>query len=107
MRLASRCGVILTILAIGAIAAPSAHAGGLLSTGHDPKGADRQEAQSFLRIYSHPASTPSFHTLTSGAPSSSFDYADAAIGAGAMAGLVLLGTAGTLVVRRHGHLRHQ
>jgi hypothetical protein len=106
MRLATRSGLIATTLAIGAIAAPNAQAGGLFSTGPDPKGADQQEAQSFLQIYSHPASA-SFATPTSGAPNSGFDYGDAAIGAGGMAGLVLLGTAGTLVVRRRGQLRHQ
>ena len=57
MRFVSRTGMIATTLAIGAIAAPNAQAG-LFSTGPDPKGAAQQEAQSFLRIYSHPASTP-------------------------------------------------
>jgi hypothetical protein len=60
MRLASRSGLIATTLAIGAIAAPTAQAGGLLSaTTSDPPGAAQQEAQSFLRIYGHQASTPS------------------------------------------------
>jgi hypothetical protein len=59
MRLTSRSGLIATILAIGAIAAPTAQAGGLMSaTASDPPGAAQQEAQSFLRIYSHQASTP-------------------------------------------------
>jgi hypothetical protein len=57
MRLASRSGLIATSLAIAAITAPTAQAG-LFSSGPDPKGADQQEAQSFLRIYSHPTSMP-------------------------------------------------
>jgi hypothetical protein len=57
MRLVSRSGLFATILAIAAIATPSAQAG-LFSAGSDPSGAGQQEAQSFLRIYSHPASTP-------------------------------------------------
>jgi hypothetical protein len=137
MRLASRSGLIATTLAIGAIAAPSAQAG-LFSNGADPKGADQQEAQSFLRIYSHPASTPTVVAthdqatiardqlgdsqlsaallrqaqlygshitstatrVVSTANPPGFQYGDAAIGAGVMAGLVLLGMAGTLTVRR-------
>jgi hypothetical protein len=141
MRLASRSGLIATTLAIGAIAAPNAQAG-LFSTGPDPKGADQQEAQSFLRIYSHPASTPavaapdqatvardqlgdrelsaallriaqlnganiaSRATPVVSTVNPAFQYDDAAIGAGAMAGLILLGTASTLAVRRRTHPRH-
>ena len=60
MRLPPRSGLIATTLAIGAIATPTAQAGGLLSaTASDPPGAAQQEAQSFLRIYSHQAPTPS------------------------------------------------
>ncbi len=40
------------------------------------------------------------------APSAGFDYADAAVGAGVIAGLTLLGAAGTLTIRRRGQLRH-
>jgi hypothetical protein len=140
MRLVSRTGIIATALAIGAIAAPNAQAG-LFSTGPDPKGAAQQEAQSFLRIYSHPASTPSAATpdlaavardkasigaafdrialafdrdststatpvagIAQGSPG--FRYGDAAIGAGMMAGLILLGAAGALAVRRRAQSRH-
>ena len=136
MRFVSRTGMIATTLAIGAIAAPNAQAG-LFSTGPDPKGAVQQEAQSFLRIYSHPASTPpdraavardkasigaafdrialafdrdSTSTATpvagiaQGSPG--FRYGDAAIGAGMMAGLILLGTAGAIAVRRRTPARH-
>jgi hypothetical protein len=150
--------LVATILGMGAIAVPSAQAG-LLSAGPDPSGAGQQEAQSFQRIYSHPASTsfvvranpdeqvpastpsvvatPDHATVardqlgdrqlstalmriaqvngrnisstpvvraTSG--SHGFQFDDAAIGAGTMAGLVLLGTAGALAVRRRGQLRH-
>jgi hypothetical protein len=41
---------------------------------------------------------------TTAAPSLGFQYDDAAIGAGVMSGLLLLGTAGTLVVRQRGRL---
>ena len=143
MRLATRSGLIATTLAIGAIAAPNAQAGGLLSgTTPDPPGAAQQEAQSFLRIYSHPASTPAVaapdqatvardqlgdrelsaallriaqlngaNIASRATPAAStvnpeFQYDDAAIGAGVMAGLILLGTAGTLAVRRRTQPRH-
>lgn len=43
-------------------------------------------------------------STTQGSPG--FQYDDAAIGAGVMFGLVLLGTAGTFSVRRRGRLRH-
>jgi hypothetical protein len=39
------------------------------------------------------------------APDSGFQYDDAAIGAGVMAGLALIGTAGVLAVRRRGQLQ--
>jgi hypothetical protein len=35
-----------------------------------------------------------------------FQFGDAAIGASAMAGLMLVGAAGAITVRRHAHLRH-
>ena len=104
MRLATRSGMIATTLAISAIAAPNAQAG-LFSNGPDPKGAAQQEAQSFLRIYSDTDSNP-VPAPTSGAPSDGFNYGDAAVGAGVIAGLALLGTAGTLTVRRRNELRH-
>jgi hypothetical protein len=140
MRLATRRGLIATTLAIAAIAAPNAQAGGLFSTGHDPNGAAQQEAQGFMRIYSHPASTPSVvaapdkaavsrdlasmsaafdriaqvngaNIASSATPAVStvspeFHYGDAAIGAGVMAGLILLGTAGTVAVRRRTQPHH-
>ena len=141
MRLVSRSGLIATTLAIGAIAAPSAQAGLFSGSAPDPAGAAQQEAQSFLRIYSHQASTvatPDQATIArdqlgdrnlaaallrlaqingrnvattatpvaSTTPSPGFQYGDAAVGAGTIAGLALLGTAGTLAVRRRGQLRH-
>jgi hypothetical protein len=158
MRQVSRTGLIATTLAIGAIVAPSAQAG-LFSAGPDPSGAGQQEAQSFQRIYSAPASTPlvvranpdeqvpastlsvvatpdqatvsrdqlgdrqlstallriaqvngrnisSTPVVSATSSSHGFQYDDAAIGAGVMAGLVLLGIAGTLTVRRRGQLSH-
>jgi hypothetical protein len=110
--------MIATILAIGAIAAPTAQAGGLLSTTtSDPPCATWTEEQSFLGIYSHPATTPApcpasvaHATVTPVASttqgSQRFQYGDAAIGAGVMAGLVLLAMAGALAVRRHSQLPH-
>jgi hypothetical protein len=142
MRLVSRGGLIATALAIGAIAAPGAQAGGLLSgTTPDPPGAAQQEAQSFLRIYSHQASTPAVATPDKATiardqlgdsqlsaallriaqinarnilstttmavrTGDGFQYDDAAVGAGVMIGVVLLGTAGAFAVRRRGQLRH-
>jgi hypothetical protein len=144
MRLVPRTGLIATALAIGTIAAPSAQAGLFSGPGPDPPGAAQQEAQGFLRIYSHPASTPpsvgtpdqatiardqlgdrqlsaallrmaqiygrnvatTATPVASTAPKPGFQYDDAAVGAGLTAGLVLLGVAGTLAVRRRGQLRH-
>jgi hypothetical protein len=107
MRLATRSGLITTALAIGAIAAPNAQAGGLFSTGPDPKGADQQEAQAFESLY-HATSgnRAAFSTPTSGARSDGFDYGDAAVGAGVVGGIALLTAAGGLTVRRRGQLRH-
>ena len=106
MRLATRSGMIATTLAIGAIAAPNAQAG-LFSNGPDPKGAAQQEAQSFLRIYSHSNSNPvPAATPTSGAPTNGFDYGDAALGAGIAGGVALMIGAGTLGARRRSQLRH-
>jgi hypothetical protein len=42
---------------------------------------------------------------SSTAPDAGFQYDDAAIGAAVVAGLVLLGAAGTVAARRHGQLR--
>jgi len=106
MRLTSRSGLIATILAIGAIAAPSAQAG-LFSNGPDPQGAGQQEAQSFLRISSHTNDSPApVQAPASSTPNNGFDYGDAAIGAGIAGGVALLITGGTLGVRRRGQLRH-
>lgn len=41
------------------------------------------------------------------APGDGFDWTDAAIGVGFAAGLFLLGAAGALTVRRHGHVGHR
>ena len=65
------------ILAIGAILAPNAQAG-LFSTGADPKGAGQQEAQGFLRIYSHQESTPTA-TTTNQAPATVYSRPDKSI----------------------------
>jgi hypothetical protein len=162
MRLAPRTATIATILALGAIAAPCAQAGGLLSdTRPDPRGAAQQEALSLVRIYSHQASTPAgvrpnrdeqvavstpsvvatpdqatvardqlgdrqlstslmriaqingrniastpTPVMATTARPLGFQYGDAAIGAGVMAGLVLSAIGGTLAIRRRRQLRH-
>ena len=114
MRLATRSRMIATVLAIGAILAPNAQAG-LFSTGADPKGAGQQEAQGFLRIYSRPdksiirVTTPGIApqaVVRITTPPNGFDWGDAGIGAGVMAGLTLLGAAGAVTVRRRHALRH-
>jgi hypothetical protein len=121
MRFARRTGLIATSLAVAAIAAPAASAGqGGQSSNISPWAGPLAFQQSQT-----PASTPeplagplAFQPGTSGsvkvpptivrvpAPSAGFDYADAAVGAGVIAGLTLLGAAGTLTVRRRGQLRH-
>jgi hypothetical protein len=106
MRIASRSGMIVTPLAIAAIAAPNAQAG-LFSNDSDPKGADRHEAQSFPRIYgASDSNPPPDATPTSGTTSDGFDYGDAAVGAGIAGGLVLLTVPGGLTVRRRTQLQH-
>ena len=92
MRLATRSGLITTSLAIAAIAAPNASAGSGVQTSTPDRGADRM------------SSGPTIVRGT--APSSGFDYGDAAIGAGVMAGLTLLGAAATLTIRRRSQVRH-
>jgi hypothetical protein len=126
MRLATRSALIATTLAIAATTAANASAGtGVQQTGPwaEPVGVySAAPAPSRgplagpwagpLGVYTpvpHPAShgsaKPSPPIVRDSAPSNSFDYADAAIGAGGMAGLVLLGAAATLTVRRRGQLR--
>lgn len=46
---------------------------------------------------------PAPPTVTAG---DGFDWADAMIGAGFIAGVFALGSAGALIVRRHGHIGH-
>jgi hypothetical protein len=107
MRLATRSGLTATILAIGAIAAPNAEAGGLFSTGRDPKGADQQEARAFENLYNHTNSNPvPVPSTTASAAGDGFDYGDAAVGAGVAGGIALLTVAGGLTVRRRSQLRH-
>jgi hypothetical protein len=118
MRLVSRTGLIATSFAVAAIAVPSASANpsAQLSPWAGPLAFASSQA---------PPSTPgplagplAFQGGSSGSvkvtptvvrvtePSNSFDYGDAAVGAGVMAGLTLLGAAGALTVRRRGALRH-
>jgi hypothetical protein len=158
MRLVTRNGMVATILAVGAIAAPSAQAFPLEGMRADPHATAQPAALSAHPTYSDstwvvrpnpdeqspaasttwvvrpnpdeqspastpstqspastpstqsPASTPSIVTPRHTAPvtavrnSPGFQFGDAAIGAGLMTGLLLLGTAGTLAVRRRGLL---
>jgi hypothetical protein len=94
MRLATRSGLITTSLAIAAIAAPNATAGsGVQVSTPGPWGGPM-------------SSGPSLMIVRGTAPSSGFDYGDAAIGAGVMAGVTLLGAAGTVTIRRRSQVRH-
>jgi hypothetical protein len=105
MGLPIRSGTIATTLAIGAIVAPNAQAG-LFSNGPDPKGAGQQESQTFLRLYGQTyRNPPALQAAPSGARSNGFGYGEAAVGAGGVAGLALIGTAGALGVRRRRQLR--
>jgi hypothetical protein len=149
MRPASRIRLIATALAIGAIAAPTAQAGGFFRgiSSHPastPSGATPDQVTSSRngvelrlravfahRVRTHGANTTTTpvtavrtglhlicvprsrscstvsNTLASTASRSlGFQYGDAAIGAGLMVGLGLLGMAGTLAVRRSAQLRH-
>ena len=77
MRLATRSGLITTSLAIAAIAAPNASAGsGMQTSTLGPVGGPMSSGPTIL-----------VRTV----PSSGFDYGDAAIGAGVLAGVTLLG----------------
>jgi hypothetical protein len=92
MRLATRSGLIATSLAIAAIAAPNASAGsGVQASTPGPWGGPMSSGPTIVRET---------------APSSGFSYGDAAIGAGVMAGLTLLGAAATLTIRRRSHVEH-
>jgi cytoskeletal protein RodZ len=57
-------------------------------------------------ISGHNVASPPIRVVSTTQGSPGFQYDDAAVGAGVMVGLVLLGTAGTLVVRRREDLRH-
>jgi hypothetical protein len=108
MRLTSRSGLIATTLAIGAIAAPSAQAGGMAGGLRlaDPPGAAQHEAQNFKSLYHLNGHTNPVQRPTSSVPSNGFDFGDAAIGASVAGGVALLMTGGALGVRRRGQLRH-
>lgn len=132
MSLASRSGLIAAILMLGAIAAPSAYAGGVLRGAPPilrPAGAselpaiNRSQAHEAQRLaYNQPqtarysnaemnAYASALHpvavsTPVSATPSNAFDYGAAAVGAGLTGAIVLLITAGTLTIRRRSQLRH-
>jgi LPXTG-motif cell wall-anchored protein len=123
MRLVSRSGLIAIAVVVGAIVAPAAQAVGLAAISSDPSAAavqasaDRIAAERAAASPSAPLDrfalikvhkiTP---TTTSGVSGSSdpegFDLGDAAIGAGVMAGLVLLGSAGVIAARRRRQPLH-
>ncbi len=110
MRLTTPSGLIATSFAVAAIAAPNASAGsGVQASNPGPWGGPMSSGPTIVRgTAGAQASIPtvggpmsSGPTIVRGtAPSSGFDYGDAAIGAGVMAGLTLLGAAGTLTIRR-------
>jgi hypothetical protein len=92
MRLATHSGLIATGLAIAAVAAPNASAGsGVQASTPGPWGGPMSSGPTSVR---------------GTAPSRGFDYGDAAIGAGVMAGVTLLGAAGTVTIRRRSQVRH-
>jgi hypothetical protein len=119
MRLVSRSGLIAIVLTVAAIAASTAQASAGLA-GIQPvqastaaqASADQIAAERAAHSPSAPLDrfslahvhtlTPSTTTEASGtSDSQGFHVGDAAIGAGLMAGLLLLGAAGTLAARRH------
>jgi hypothetical protein len=130
MRLVSRGGLMAIALVVGAIVVPTARAGGLAGISSAPASNHsvvvpiRGEAVSASvsstatlgrvtssrdgvgepRLRAYFAQATRTH-LRSSAPTTSsgsegFQYGDAAVGAGVMAGLVLLGIAGALAARR-------
>ena len=114
MRRTTRSGLIATVLAIGAIAAPTAQASGLLSGWHAPGGPEGSGPTITATAQQPPGgpggSGPTLRTAAaqqspSTVPTNGFDYADAAVGAGVAGGVALLVTGGTLSVRRRSQLR--
>jgi hypothetical protein len=59
----------------------------------------------FALIHVHTITRATTSVVSGNADPEGFQVGDAAIGAGAMAGLVLLGTASAITVRRRAHLR--
>jgi hypothetical protein len=116
MRLATRSGLIATSLAIAAIAAPNASAGSGVQATTPTVGGPMSSGPTIVRgISGVQASTPTVGGPMSAGPtvvvrgtaaSSGFHYGDAAIGAGVMAGLTLLGAASTLTIRRRIQVEH-
>ena len=127
MRVVSRSGLIATALAVGAIAVPNATAGqsaqasrpsplaGPLALQQSPAPTPRPAPASSLWPWAGPLAlqpggqgsiTPRPTILPATPPSTGFDYGDAAVGAGVMAGLTIVVTAGALTIRRRGLVRH-
>ncbi len=125
MRLVSRSGLIAIAVVVGAIAAPAAQAVGLVAISSDSSvtaaqaSADRIAAERAAASPSAPLDrfalikvhkikiTPTTTSGVSGNPDpEGFHSGDAAIGAGVMAGLVLLGSAGLIAARRRRQPLH-
>jgi hypothetical protein len=118
MRLVSRSGLIAIVLTVAAIAASTAQASGgfagirpVQASTQAPTRADQIAADRAARNPSAPLSQFSLAHVHSVTPPTTsevggtsdpkgFDFGDAALGAGLVAGVVLLGAAGTLVARR-------
>lgn len=114
MRLTSRTGLIATALAIGAIGAPSAYADPSHSGWNPALGAsvvrpnpDQQAGELAGAAAAHKYSSTSSHgtarpRTATGSPGFQFD--DAAVGGGVVAGVTLLGLAGAFAIRRRHEL---
>jgi hypothetical protein len=125
MRVVSRSGLITIALAIGAIAAPSAQAFRYYAPPASTPSVQAKvtvqparnttpvvgKTQQWICKIRSPRSEPVFCLSASTLAASTtnqgtFRVDDAAIGAGVVAGLALLGIGGTLAVRRRGELIH-
>jgi hypothetical protein len=118
MRLASRSGLIAIVLTVAAIATSTAQASAGLAGVRPVQASTVAQASADQIAAERAAHSPSapldrfslagVHRLTLSTPteasgtsgSEGFHLGDAAIGAGLMAGLLLLGAAGTLAARR-------
>ena len=123
MRLVSRSVLIAIAVVVGAIAAPAAQAVGLGAISRDSSGtaaqvsadhlaAERAAASpsapldQFTLIKVHKITPTTTSEVSDNSGPGGFHLGDAAIGAGVMAGLVLLGSAGLIAARRRRQPLH-